>query len=447
MKAGVGFRCAQRHFRVLHACHRRRENFDQVTRNLKVSVAAVQREEGQVIYWQVWRISFSVHYHESIRRMDCPTAFATTALIPLRTQGSHLRPGTVQCCSAAGGGAEVPPPSSPQLTRRSALVAGAAAAAAAAMSGSAMAEVNFDIDRYGDKELKVSTINSTKQNCRNILQARPELLPAFFMLGVHDALSYNAETNAGGPNGSLRFELDREENAYLKDAYLALAEAREVSRRDVSFADTFAFAGAVASELTSGPRIILQLGRDDAKAAEPPGNAALYKPSASADDLLKCFRSAGLNAARDVVLIHAAECSLADIAKQRLAKVAATQAALEDEDEDDLLAQGLDVDDVTYGRVTAKKRGAVLVSSNVSNLTIGGVKFSSGYLKQMLEAKKKNKVDELSTRDQAILSSSEMMPYVEFYASKNAKFCDDVANLFQRMSLLGSNFESLRLQD
>lgn len=108
----------------------------------------------------------------------------------------------------------------------------------------------------------MSTINSVKQNCRNILQQRPELLPAFFMLGVHDALTYDAETNEGGPNGSLRFELDREENAFLKDAYQALADARAVSRRDVSFADTFAFAGAVASELTNGPRIVLQLGRD-----------------------------------------------------------------------------------------------------------------------------------------------------------------------------------------
>lgn len=374
-------------------------------------------------------------------------AFSATAPVSVREQGSQLQRGIVRCCSATGGGEEIQPSCSPQLTRRSALVGGAAVAAAAAISGSALAEVNFDIDRYGDKELKVSTINSTKQNCRNILQTRPELLPAFFMLGVHDALSYNMETNSGGPNGSLRFELDREENAFLKDAYQALAEAREVSRRDVSFADTFAFAGAVASELTSGPRIVLQLGREDAKAASPEGDAALYKPSASAADLLKCFRSAGLDAPRDVVLIHGAEGSLSDIAKQRLAKIAAEKIVMDDEDEDDLRAQGLDVDDVTYGRVTAKKRGAVLVSSNVSNLTIGGVKFSNGYLKQILDAKKKNKTEDLSTRDQAILSSPEMLPYVELYASKNGKFCDDVANLFQKMSLLGSNFESLRLQD
>jgi hypothetical protein len=302
--------------------------------------------------------------------------------------------------------------------------------------------------RYGDKELKVSTINTVKQNCRNILQQRPELLPAFFMLGVHDALTYNAETNEGGPDGSLRFELDREENASLKDAVEALTEARTASRRDVSFADTFTFAGAVASELTGGPRIVLQLGRDDSREAGPAGAVGLYAPSASGEDLIKCFQSAGLNAARDVVLIHGAEGSLTDIAKQRLAtKMATRQVDEEEEDAEDLLAAGLDVDDVTYGKVTSKKRGAVLVSSNVSNLTIGGSKFSNGYLKLMLDAKKRGNLDSLSDRDRAILASPEMLPYVEQYAANNGKFLDNVADLFQRMSLLGSNFESLRLQD
>jgi hypothetical protein len=164
---------------------------------------------------------------------------------------------------------------------------------------------------------------------------------------------------------------------------------------------------------------------------------------------MKCFQTVGLEAARGVVLIHAAEASLTDIAKQRLAKVAASRPVMEDddEDEDDLLALGLDIDDVTYGKVTAKKRGAVLVSSNVSKLTIGGAKFSNGYLKAMLDAKKMKKLDNLSDRDRTILFSPEMLPYIEQYASNNNKFLDDVADLYQSLSLKGSNFESLRLQD
>lgn len=290
----------------------------------------------------------------------------------------------------------------------------------------------------------MSTINSVKQNCRNILTESPGLLPAFFMLCVHDALSYNASTNEGGPNGSLRLELDRVENVYLKDAYDALVRAREESRRDVSFADTFAFAGSVASELSNGPKIVLQLGRDDAKEAGPPGGLEYYRPASSAADLMKCFATAGLNPAADVVLIHAAEGALADIAKQRMEKLAAM--APVDEDEFGDIADE-NVDEVTYGKVTSKKRGAVLVSSNVSNLTLGGKKFGNFYLKALLEAKKKGQFDGLSDRDRAIISSPEMLPFVEQYASNNSKFTDDVADLFQRMSLLGSNFESLRLQD
>lgn len=292
----------------------------------------------------------------------------------------------------------------------------------------------------------MSTINSVKQNCRNILTEAPELLPAFFMLCVHDALSYNAETNEGGPNGSLRLELDRPENAYLKDAYDALVRAREESRRDVSFADTFAFAGSVASELANGPKIVLQLGRDDAKVAGPAGGLQFFRPSSSAEELMKCFEIAGLAPAADVVLIHAAEGALADIAKQRVEKLAAAAAVAGGDDEFGDVGDE-NVDDVTYGRVTAKKRGAVLVSSNVSNLTLGGKKFGNFYLKALLEAKKKGKLDGLSDRDRAIVSSREMLPFVEQYASNNSKFTDDLADLFQRMSLLGSNFESLRLQD
>lgn len=189
-------------------------------------------------------------------------AFASS--VPLRNRPSAVRNSKESLvCSVASAAGDKAISAPPSISRRSMLTAAAASVVTAVtLPAATHAEVYFDIDRYGDKELKVAAINSVKQTCRNILQERPELLPAFFMLTVHDALSYNAETNAGGPNGSLRFELDREENAYLKSAVDALTEARQTSRRDISFADSFAFAGAVTMELTNGPRIVLQLGRD-----------------------------------------------------------------------------------------------------------------------------------------------------------------------------------------
>ncbi len=83
-----------------------------------------------------------------------------------------------------------------------------------------------------------------KQNCRNVLSDRPDLLPSFFLLSVHDALTYDQGTNAGGPNGSLRFELESDGNAELRDAFDAIKEIRQLQREDMSYADTFAFAGA-----------------------------------------------------------------------------------------------------------------------------------------------------------------------------------------------------------
>lgn len=126
--------------------------------------------------------------------------------------------------------------------------------------GSSLAAVDFDVDRFGDKELKVSAINRCKQNCRNVLATRPELLPAFFLLGVKDALSYEAETNSGGPNGSIRFELAESYNEEVRAAAEALKEVRVLQREDMSFADTYAFGGATAIEVSGGPRMKIQLG-------------------------------------------------------------------------------------------------------------------------------------------------------------------------------------------
>ena len=40
---------------------------------------------------------------------------------------------------------------------------------------------------------------------------------------------------------------------------------------EISYADVVAFAGAAAIEAVGGPKVTVQLGRDDAKAAEPEG--------------------------------------------------------------------------------------------------------------------------------------------------------------------------------
>ena len=277
-----------------------------------------------------------------------------------------------------------------------------------------------------------------KQNVRNVLTEKPDLLPYFFELTLHDALTFNPDTNEGGPNGSLRLELDRATNQELQDANEAISSIRALQRQDMSYADTCAFAGAVAVEITGGPRIVVQLGREDSKEADPEWKTNFYKPGASAEEMKKAFDAAGLNGARDVVLFHGAIGSLNDIGQSRLAKMKATEIT-DDEDEDEE-----DTGDLTYGKVTSKKRGPVLVSSNVSLLTLGGQKFSNAYLNAIVKSKTP---DKLSQRDKTILEDKEMLAEVQRYAANNSKFINDVADLYQKISLLGSSFESMKLED
>lgn len=282
-------------------------------------------------------------------------------------------------------------------------------------------------------------LSEVKQNVRNVLTEKPELLPYLFELTLHDALTFNPQTLDGGPNGSLRLELDREANKGLAEAHKAIEGVRSLQRQDMSYADTCAFAGAVAVEVTGGPRIVIQLGREDAKGPDPEWKSGLYKPGATAQELKEAFNSAGLNGPRDVVLFHGAVGSLNDIGQSRAEKLRATAITDDDDDEDE---DG--VDDVTYGKVASKKRGAVLVSSNVSLLTLGGQKFGNSYLAAILKAKNP---DELSQRDRALLEDKETLPYLQKYAGNNGRFINDMADLFQQISLLGSSFESMKLED
>lgn len=273
-----------------------------------------------------------------------------------------------------------------------------------------------------------------------MLTQKPELLPYFFTLTLYDALTFNPETFEGGPNGSLRLELDREQNTELREACESIKGIQALQRQDMSFADTCAFAGAVAIEVTGGPRIVVQLGREDATLPDPPSKSSLYVTGAPAADLRTAFEAAGLDGTRDVVLFHGAVGSLNDIGQSRAKKL--RESAISDSEEDDMdLDSAADRDDVTYGKVQSKKRGAVLVETNVSLLTLGGQKFSNSYLKAILNAKDKSK---LSQRDTVILADKDMRAQVQRYADNNSKFINDAADLFQKISLLGSSFETMK---
>ena len=68
---------------------------------------------------------------------------------------------------------------------------------------SASAAVYMDPDRYGDKELKSATVNKLRQTIRDALLQDPRLAPCLLKIAILDALTYNAATTEGGPDGAI----------------------------------------------------------------------------------------------------------------------------------------------------------------------------------------------------------------------------------------------------
>lgn len=77
------------------------------------------------------------------------------------------------------------------------------------------AKVYFDRDTYGDKELKIANVNYIKHKLRNVILSDYSVAPELFKLSVNDALGFVADGGTGGPDGSIQFEKDKEENKGL----------------------------------------------------------------------------------------------------------------------------------------------------------------------------------------------------------------------------------------
>jgi L-ascorbate peroxidase len=97
-------------------------------------------------------------------------------------------------------------------------------------------------------------------------------------LAFHDATTFEYGPNyvgkgvivSGGPNGSIRYEVDRPENRGIGRPLKAVQSVLD-NRGDYSLAlaDAIALAGATAVEAAGGPHIPIRMGRQDVDQADP----------------------------------------------------------------------------------------------------------------------------------------------------------------------------------
>ncbi|GJU90135.1 L-ascorbate peroxidase 3-like protein [Tanacetum coccineum] len=90
------------------------------------------------------------------------------------------------------------------------------------------------------------------------------LILSCFSLAWHDAGTYDAKTKTGGPNGSIRNDVEYKHGANngLKIA-IDLCEEVKAKHPRVTYADLYQLAGVVAVEVTGGPTIDFVPGRKD----------------------------------------------------------------------------------------------------------------------------------------------------------------------------------------
>mmetsp|Transcript_1982 Transcript_1982/g.2653 ORF Transcript_1982/g.2653 Transcript_1982/m.2653 type:complete len:352 (+) Transcript_1982:68-1123(+) len=272
------------------------------------------------------------------------------------------------------------------------------------------AKVYFEIEKYGDKELKIATINKLKQNLRNVMGKDPSLIPEFFKLALLDGLGYDVKTNAGGLDGAV----DLKDNPDLQKA---LDEVLQIKRKlqrtnELSLADIIAFAGAEAVETVGGPRIVVQLGRND--------NNNIPEGFSFSEISIETFKKAGLGA-REACLLLAALGEL-----EFLSQKAIQSMVVEEEDEDDYGIDGPDG--------TADIPGTFGGAADIYGKMIGKDKFGTAFL----EASVKGKIN--TPISKAILGDELMKPYAQKYAGNKGAFVKDVNEAYSKFSLLGSTF-------
>jgi hypothetical protein len=207
-------------------------------------------------------------------------------------------------------------------------VVGVASAAVTGFLGNqkpANAQVFFDPAMYGDQELRVGTVDSLRESVRRAILKNPKLAPSFYQLALLDGLSFNAQTNEYGPDGSIMKVVLTSKNTdeytqNLQEAALALVAAEKAlkSKTAVTIADAVAIGGAEAIESIGGPVLTVQLGRADAGRSSTisPLPVDLFSGNRPASEVAAAFKNAGLTE-REMTALLAGLLTLETVQKTR----------------------------------------------------------------------------------------------------------------------------------
>jgi hypothetical protein len=166
------------------------------------------------------------------------------------------------------------------------------------------AQVFLDPAMYGDQELRVGAVDTVRECVRRAILQKPQLAPSFYQLAMLDGLSFKADTNEYGPDGSIikSVLLSKSTDSYmqnLQSAAYALIDAEKalVKKTAITLADAVAIGGAEAIESIGGPILAVQLGRADASRSAPiPDHVPidLLSGTRSTSDVVNAFKAAGL---------------------------------------------------------------------------------------------------------------------------------------------------------
>jgi len=333
-----------------------------------------------------------------------------------------------------------------QLSRRSLLQYTAAAQLAGSPLG-ALA-ISFDPDRYGDKELKLATVERVLQAIRDECGKDLTLLVPLLQLSLMDAFSYDGEQ--GGIDGSIMYELDRPSSKGLERAAEAVKRVHADMKRttEITYADVVAFAGASAIEAVGGPKVKVQLGRDDVKKPGPEGARAGFSWDAPTLPALKQMgQGAKLTGPELVALVGSL--GLLEMA----ARPVELGLPVEDEDADidpdgkaAAASIGGESSYTRYGNVRkeapkptdANYLAASKLSVDVRVQKIGSQPFDTTYFAQLLDKKRQAP---LSPLESALLADGELRKSVEEFAKSKRKFRETVRSTYGRLQVLGGDFK------